>query len=109
LKVLREERVVPLDPVELADAAKVAVKVVAKDAVKDVVKGEGEALVAVVVPVAVALKVVVVVGQLVPALVTKISVETVLVVADLLVPDRISLGKGVLDPDLVPVLAAVCR
>jgi hypothetical protein len=76
LKVLREERVVPQDHVELVDV----VKDVVKDAVKDVVKEEGEALVAVVVPVAVAPKVAVVAGLLVPALATRISVETVLVV-----------------------------
>jgi hypothetical protein len=77
LKVHREERVVPQDHVELVDV----VKDVVKDAAKDVAKEEGEALVVVAVPVAVAPKVAVVAGLLVPALATRISVETVLVVA----------------------------
>jgi hypothetical protein len=72
-----EERVVPQDHVELVH------KDAVKDVVKDAVKEEGEALVAVVVLVAVAPKVAVVVGLLVPALATRISVETVPVVLGL--------------------------
>jgi hypothetical protein len=90
------------------------VELVHKDVVKDVVKEGGEVLVAVGVPVAVAPKVAVVVGRLVPALATRILVETVLlVVLGLLVlalATKISVEKaGVLLGRPGLVLVVVCR